>query len=63
MNIGGFLIEMEGRVRTSDPLVGMGISFERTSPANYQKLALVLGGLQRQMSASSEGELTQSGAR
>jgi hypothetical protein len=63
MNIGGFLIEMEGRVRTSDPLVGMGISFEHASPANYQKLALALEGLQRLMSASSERELTQSGAR
>jgi len=63
MNIGGFLIEMEGRVRTSDPLVGMGISFEHASPANYQKLALALEELQRQMTASSEQELAQSGAR
>jgi PilZ domain len=45
MNIGGFLIEMQGLVRTSDPLVGMGISFEGTSPANHRTLALVLEGL------------------
>ena len=63
MNISGFLIEMDGIVRTSDPLVGMGISFEGASPANYQKLALALEGLQRQISASREPELVQSVAR
>lgn len=57
MNIGGFLIEMEGLVRTSDPLVGMGISFEGTSPANHQKLALALEGLQQQIKLCAEQEL------
>jgi hypothetical protein len=61
MNISGFLIEMEGLVRTSDPLVGMGISFEGASPANHQKLTLALEGLQRQIKLCAEQELVHSG--
>lgn len=47
MNIDGFLVEMQGIVRSSDPLAGMGISFLRTMPENHQKLALVLRGLRQ----------------
>jgi len=47
MTIDGFPLEMQGIVRSSDPVIGMGVSFLRTSPEQHQKLALALRGLEQ----------------
>jgi PilZ domain-containing protein len=45
MNIEGFLVEMPGVVRSSDSMIGMGISFQQATQEKHQKLALAIRGL------------------
>ncbi len=51
MDIAGIAVEMSGMVRASDPLVGMGIGFQRGSRANEEKLTMAVGSLQSQSAA------------
>jgi hypothetical protein len=45
MNIEGFLVEMPGVVRSSDHMIGMGISFQQATQDKHQKLELAIRGL------------------
>lgn len=45
MSVGGVSVEMSGIVRSSDPVAGMGIGFQRCSRENEDKLAIALQGL------------------
>jgi len=45
MNIEGFLLEMPGVVRSSDSMIGMGISFQQATQDKHQKLELAIRGL------------------
>lgn len=48
MDIAGIAVEMSGTVRASDPLVGMGIGFQRSSHANEEKLGMAVESLRSQ---------------
>lgn len=50
MNVGGITVDMPGTVRTSNPQVGMGIGFQRSSRENEEKLAMAIENLQREAS-------------
>lgn len=51
LKIEGAWIEFAGAVRTSYPLVGMGIAFSQFTPANLEKLKGLLGKLQEREAA------------
>jgi hypothetical protein len=51
MNVEGVPIESPGVVRTSYPMVGMGISFQNTSPENQERLDHVLQTIRSKSSA------------
>ncbi|HLJ27430.1 MAG TPA: PilZ domain-containing protein [Candidatus Angelobacter sp.] len=51
LKIEGAWIEFAGTVRTSYPLVGMGVAFRQLTPANREKLTALLGKLEQKASA------------
>lgn len=58
--IEGLYFECAGVVRTSYPLLGMGISFQNLSPASNQKLAAILQKVQATASPQNKGSLEPS---
>ena len=50
MNIEGITMEMPAKVKTTDPKLGMGLSFEKPSRENTDKLAIALQYLQTRAS-------------
>lgn len=54
MNIEGVQIESAGVVRTSYPMVGMGISFQNISGENHEKLDRLIEGIRHRASAPKE---------
>jgi hypothetical protein len=51
MNVEGVAIESQGVVRTSYPMVGMGISFQKTTPENQAKVGQVIQFLRNKAAA------------
>jgi hypothetical protein len=51
MNLEGVPIESSGVVRTSYPMVGMGVSFQNMSPENQQKLDRIIQAIRNRLTA------------
>ena len=55
MNIEGITLEMPAVVKSSDANMGMGVSFQKSSPENKQRLTMALYYLQARASQPPEG--------
>jgi len=47
LNLEGFVVEVPGLVRASDPQVGMHISFQKMSPSTREKLSMAIQALEQ----------------
>jgi hypothetical protein len=61
LKIEGSWIEFAGQVRTSYPLVGMGIAFRKLTPANHEKLTALLRKLKERDSAEKSDFVVEFG--
>jgi hypothetical protein len=55
MNIEGITMEVAAMVKSTDPSMGMGISFQKLTPENQERLGMALRYLQARASQTAEG--------
>jgi PilZ domain len=61
VTVEGMMFEAEGLVRTSYPLVGMGISFQKLTPQNTERLAVAIERAKQKSSADAANQSAASG--